>query len=200
MLDPGDSTHRSEVAKRSRRVFHVGLELIERILELRMPFVDELVQRLEQEGVRLPPPEHHGKSIEQRAIAGDWPCVGEREEKLRVVDLDPLEVVQLANLMTDDQPEVPEWVKERAEKPLVVGPNRAVEQDEHVDVRIQTEVPTSVAAKRRDRHRPRGGWGLRVQALQERVHPPRVAFDGHSSAPSTDGLLAELAARGLEHG
>lgn len=65
---------------------------------------------------------------------------------------------------------------------------------------VRTQVPASVASERRDGHRPHGRRGFRVQPLQQRVDTSRIPLDRHPSSASASGLVAELAACGLEHG
>ena len=136
--DPRDRGYRGKITKRARRVLHVGLELIERVVEPRVPLVDQVPQRIVEIGMRLPPAEQRREAIEQRALAGDGPGITERDDEFRIVDLEPRAVGELTHLVADDEAEIPQRVEEPADKPLIVGPNRAVEHHEHVEIRVET--------------------------------------------------------------
>ncbi len=88
------------------------------------------------------------EAIEQRARAGNRPRIEQRQQELRVVGLETVEVVELAHLMADDDAEIPERVQEPAEELLLVRADAAAEQHEQVDVGLQTEMPPAVAAER----------------------------------------------------
>ena len=95
------------------------------------------------------------EAVEEIAIAGDRTGVDQRQQELRIVRFDPGELVELADLVADDQPEIPERVQQlvRARRSSAAF-ERAVEQHEQIDVRVQAEVPAAVAAEREhDRRR-----------------------------------------------
>ena len=91
-----------------------------------------------------------GEAIEQIAIAGDRAGVEQRQQKLRIVRFDPGEVAQLADLMSDHEPEIPQRLEELSEPSLVLGVERAGEQHEQVDVRMEAEVTPAVSAQPED--------------------------------------------------
>src|SRR5437763_897896 len=70
-----------------------------------------------------------------------------REEKLFVVGVKPRELVELAHLVADDQAKIPERVQEAAKELLVGAVNRALEQNQDVDVRMKAEMTPPVAAQ-----------------------------------------------------
>ena len=93
----------------------------------------------------------HAETVEERARAGDRTRIEERQEKLRIVGLQPAEVVQLTHLMADDDTQIPERVEEAAEELLLLGADAAAEEHEQVDVGLQTEMASAVAAERQHR-------------------------------------------------
>ena len=50
--------------------------------------------------------------------------------------------------MTDHDTEIPERVQERPQELFLSRPDATTEQDQEVDVRVETQVATAVAAKR----------------------------------------------------
>ena len=60
--------------------------------------------------------EHRPESLEQRRSPGHQPGIQQREQELGVVDLEVGELVDLTDLMTNHDPEIPQWVQERAEE------------------------------------------------------------------------------------
>ena len=152
---PGDRPHRREIAQAARRVLDVGLELIERGIERRVPLVGQRQQRVDQMRVERGPAKRRGEAIEEIAIARDRTGVEQREEKLRIVRLDMREVLQLADLVPDHESEIPQRLEKFSEPPLVRRVQRAREQHEEVDVRVEAEVTPAVAAQREDDRRGR---------------------------------------------
>ena len=93
----------------------------------------------------------HAETVEERARASDRTRIEERQEKLRVVGLQAVEVVQLAHLMADDHAQIPERVKEAAEELLLVRADATAEEHEQIDVGLQTEMASAVPAERQHR-------------------------------------------------
>ena len=68
--------------------------------------------------------------LEQRGGAGHKPGIQQREQKLRVVDFEVGELIDLADLVTDHDTEVPQRVQELTQQPLPRPPDTPTEQDE----------------------------------------------------------------------
>ena len=81
----GNRLGAEQIAKPSRRLLQVGLELIERVVEARVAFVDEPLERVERarRGVRRIGRGH--ELIEERRIADDGSGIGQREQEFRIV-------------------------------------------------------------------------------------------------------------------
>ena len=124
-----DRARRGQVAKGARGLLHVGLELIQRPVERCVALLDELEQRLQDERVRAGRVEHRRETVEEIAFASDRPGIEQGEEKLRVVGLELLEVAQLANLVSDDDAQVPERVEKGTQKRLFRRPDASRERE-----------------------------------------------------------------------
>ena len=78
---------------------------------------------------------------------------------------------ELADVLADGQPEVPERLEQGADEALVARPHRILEQDQQVDVGVEAERAPAVAAKSADRH---GGAGMDARRfgklLHQRIH------------------------------
>ena len=138
------------------------------------------------------------KRSKRLAIARDRTRVEQRQEELRIVRLESCEVRQLADLMSDDEPEIPERVEKPSEQRFVRRPDRAGEQHEEVDVRMKAEVTPAVAAEREDRHRPLRRRRVEEQLPQQRVDAVRVAFERRPGRPRPAMSRAQLVAGGVE--
>ena len=198
--EPRDRAHGEQIPQRAGRVLGVRLELIERAVELPVPLVDERLQQLEDGGVRLGPVKRRQEATVESGIAHDAAGVEQREQELGIVGFEPREVAKLAHLMPDDERQVPERVEKPPQESLVVGADRVLEQDEDVDVGVQREVSPSVAAERDDGGGLRGRRRLKEQALQQRVDPIGVAFEGGAVRGAARGLVDQLLTRGREPG
>ena len=97
----GDGARRPQVAQRAGRVLHVRLELVERVVEARVPLVDQRRQGLENPRMRRRRADPRDDALEQRAVAGDGARIEQRQQELGVVDFELGEIVDLANLMAD---------------------------------------------------------------------------------------------------
>jgi hypothetical protein len=149
--------------------------------------VDQSFQRLENARVRGRRTDAAGDAIEQRRVAGDRPCVEERQQELRVVDFEPGEVADLPDLVADREPRVPHRVQDRADPFFLRLADLAVEEQQDVEVGMQAELTPAIAAERDDEARVRR-WRRGVeQPLQELV-------DRFGKAPQRRS--AALAARG----
>src|SRR6478609_6647513 len=89
-------------------------------------------------------------------------------------------------------------MQQRAQELLVGLFERAVEHDQQIDVRVETEVPAAVATKRRDRHASAGRRRIGDELRDERVEPRRVALERDASALAAKDVVAELPPRRLE--
>ena len=94
-----DRARGPQIANGARRVLGVGLELVERVVEARVPLVDETIERAENTRVRGWRTDPRGDAIEQRRVAGDGARVEQSEQEFRVVDLELGEVVHLPDLV-----------------------------------------------------------------------------------------------------
>ena len=69
------------IAEGAGRILDVGLELVERVVELRMPLGDELLERFEDERMRLGAVEGGRKPLEQGCVAGNRTRIHQREHQ-----------------------------------------------------------------------------------------------------------------------
>ena len=79
-------------------------------------------------GVRLM--EQRPELLEQRCVSGYQSGVEQREQEFGVVDFDVGELIELADLVTDHDTEVPQRVQEGTQEPLPRPPDTTTEQDE----------------------------------------------------------------------
>src|ERR1051325_12097801 len=94
--------------------------------------------------------------------------------------------------------EIPERVEKPVDEPLLGGTDAAAEQQQQIDIGVQTEVAASVAAERDDGHRPVAGAGVGEQLTDERVDAIRVALEGAASARAARDRRAQLFPRGMQ--
>ena len=105
---------------------------------------------------------------------------------------------ELADLLPDDDAEVPQRVEEAVQKPFIGGTNRALEENEQVDIRPQTQLAPAVPAERECGDRLRGR-GRRVEQLpQHRVDPRRVAPERGAPAEAARRRVAQFLSRHFE--
>ena len=182
---PRERAQRREIAEPARRVLDVGLQLIRRVVERRVALVDQLLERRDHEGARLGGVEERRDLFEEGRRSDQRPCVGQREEERGIGGVELRQFLAFADLMTDVEPHVPERMQERAQKLLAGQADGPAEQDQHVDIRVETQVPSSVAAEREDgdvRRRVRRGFEElpdqpvdTVREVLERNAPGRAA-------------------------
>src|SRR2546422_4923594 len=108
------------------------------------------------------------------------------------------EIRQLAHLVAEDEPEIPQRIEKAADEPLLLCADRAVEEHQDVDVRVKAEMPTSVSAEREDRDAARGPRRRLEELLQQRVDAVGVALDSAPPARAATRVLYQLPARRLE--
>ena len=181
----GDGARGPEVAQRAGGVLDVRLQLVEGVVETRMPVVNQALQRVEDSRVSRRRADAGGDPFEQRPVAGDGARIEEGEKKLGVVDFELGEVVQLPNLMADRKVQVPQRMQDRAHASFFGRADRPVEQQEDVDVRLQTQLPPSVAAEGHDEAGAAGAWRFVKQPLQEVIDAVREALERGAPTVST---------------
>ena len=182
-----------DVAQAARRALDVGFELVDRLVERRVPLVDEL-----QQGVEQPPPVVGTKAadpaveaLEEPLVAGDEADVEQRQQELDVAEVERRrlgEVREVPDVLTDGQAEIPQRLQQGADEALLARPHRVLEQEQQVDVGMEAERPPAVAPERAHRQ---GGAGMDPrrfrELLHERVHaageaglhvPPAAAMPG----------------------
>ena len=186
---------RPQVAQRPGRFLHIRLELIQRVVEARMPRVDERDERRHDVGVRRGLMERHREPLEQRPIAGQRPRVDQRKQELGVVGLEGGKIGELADLLSDDDAEVPQGVEETVQEPFIGGTNRALKENEQVDIRPQTQLTAAVPAERDGGDRLRGRRRRFEQLTQQRVDPRRVSPERGASAKAAGRRVAEFLPR-----
>ena len=168
-LEEPDVPRGRDVPQAAWRALDVGLELVDGLVERRAPLVDELQQRIEQAppvvGAEAPHPTV--EALKKPLVAGDEPEVEQREQEFDVPEIERGrlgELVELADMLADGQPEVPERLEQRPDEALLARPHRVLEEDEDVDVGVQAQRPPAVTPKGTDRH---GGAGVDAGALRE---------------------------------
>ena len=197
----GNRLGAKQVAQAARRLFDIRFELVEGLVEARVTVGNQRLQRLERPRRRNRSRRGVEERIEQRGVAGNRPRIGERELEFRVVSIEARALGHLAHVMPDRQADVPERVEEGVQEPLVLGPERAGEEDQHVDVGVETELAPAVAPEREDADRlDRAGRGLDEQLLDDRVHPLRVLLQRDAPALAPLGRGAQFGAGRLETG
>ena len=102
--------------------------------------------------------------------------------------------------MADRQLQVPQGMQESAKKLLVLASDRPLEEDQHVDVRVEREVSASVAAEGADGDRLCRRRCLEKQPLQERIDAIGVALGRQTTGRPARGFLNQLLPRRFQHG
>ncbi len=148
--------------------------------------------------MRRGPVKQRAETLEHRAGAGDRPRVEQRQQELGVVGLELAEIIDVAHLVADDDAEVPERVQEAADEALLRRPDAVAEQQQQIDVGVETEVAAPVAAERDDRHRSVIGAGVGDQLPDERVDAVRVPFHRAAPAGAVRDRRAQLLPGGVE--
>ncbi len=162
---------RDDVAQAAGRFLHVGLELVDRVVEGAVAFGGQAEQRLDDviAGVAGQGGRAAIDALEDQRIAGEQPGVDLGEQELRVVDVDVRGLVEGPHLVADGQAEVPERMEDGLEDALLAAADRAAEDQQQVDVRMQRQGPPAVAAERRDRHRHRRLGQRRADEIPDQV-------------------------------
>ena len=142
--------------------------------------------------------ERGAESIEQIPRPGDRSRVEQCQQKLGVVFLEPREITQLADLVTNHHAEVPQGMEKTAKKPFVIPGDGLPEQDQQVDVGMEAQMPASVAAERQDRHRPGRRRRFGVQLPQDRVDTIRISLEGPPPAGAPPDIGTDFGTSSFE--
>ena len=102
--------------------------------------------------------------------------------------------------MADRELQIPKRVQESAKKLLILAPDRPLEEDQHVDIRVEREVAASVAAEGADGDRLCRGRCLEKQPLQERIDAIGVALGRQTTGRPARGFFNQLLPRRFQHG
>ena len=151
----GNRSDGGHVAQRARRFFEVGFELVDRVIEVGMTLLGQLPQRFES----LPAPRRPGavtqipEPFEDMVRSRQGPRVQHGQQELGVVRFHFVKLFQRSDLMPDLQLQIPQRMEHGLEKPLLRSADLSVEDEEQVDVRMQTELPSSIPTHRKDRPR-----------------------------------------------
>ena len=93
---------------------------------------------------------------------------------------------------------IPERVQELAEELLLVGANAAAEQHQQIDIGLETEMTTAVAAEGQHGDVRLGPRDFGEQLPQHRIDAVGVALERGAAAGATQGVRFELGTRGIE--
>ncbi len=181
-----------QIAQRAGRVLHVGLELIQRRVELRVPLLDQRQQRTEDEGVCGRPMKEAPEALEHRARARHRTRVEQREQELGIVGLELAQVREVAHLVADDDAEVPERIQEIADEALLRRTDAVAEEQQQIDVGMEAQVAAAVAAEREDRHGAVVRARLGEELPDERVHAIRVPLQRAAAAGTARDRRAQF--------
>ena len=166
-----------------------------------MALVNQPLERADDERVRLRGVKILLEPREERRVATDRTGVHQCQQEFGIVHFEPRQLVDLPDLVADDQTGVPQRMQHRAQESLVAVVQRAVEHDQQIDVRIEAQVAAAVAAERRDRDLPPGGWRIDHELSNQGVQAGRVPLEGDAAPLSTHDLVAELPSGRVEqHG
>jgi hypothetical protein len=150
-------------------LLHVGLELVDGVVELGVPLVDERQEHIHQLGRAGGVAAMNARAhvVEQAHVADEQPDVAERHQVLGIAFVDDIEVGQFTDVMPNGELQIPERLQHRLQKPFFRLPNRAVERNEQVEIGVQAEGAAAVAANRGD---DPGGGRLRGGATRDVSH------------------------------
>ena len=181
--EPGQQADDHYIPEAARRALYVRLELIDGVVVSRMACLGQPPQGAAR-GVAPLHPMHLEAglhTIEQAGITRQESHVEQRQGELGILVLqllvfESLELVDRAHLVPDGEVGVPQRVQQRAQKALLLGADARAKHDQQVDVRVQAQRATAVAANRaednRRAQRADGGCGTdddSVHAVRERA-------------------------------
>ena len=134
---------------------------------------------------------HAVSALEQPLVAGDQPQVEQRQQELGVAGVGLVELVELADVVADREADVPQRLQQRVDEALLRRRDRLLDDDQQIDIRMQTRRPPAVAAKRADDERRAGVLARRFrQLLDDRVDLRGVAcLKVAAAAPGGRGRL-----------
>jgi hypothetical protein len=190
--DGGNRPDGRDVAQPAGRFLDVRFELVERAVETGVASVDQVGKRAEYVRVRRRHVKRGAAAIEQDVVARHQAGIGQRQQELRVVHLELRQLVDLAHLLADGHPRVPQRMQDRAETLLLSLTDRAAEQDEDVEVGIRTQMTPSVAAQRDHRQLRRRLRRALGESTKIAVDEAGVALERRSSARATENVVADL--------
>ena len=194
----GDGLRTKQVAQRARRFLHIRLELIQRVVELRVTLRNETFEGFERTGVGERKIRCCEELVEQRGVANHRTRVSQCEQEFGVVGVEPGAFGHFAHVVADGEAEIPNRIEKRMQESLIVGTNDARKENQQVDVRVQTEFATPVSAKGKHGHRLCERASVGVELLNQRVHAVRVLPHRMTSAFTSPRRLRQLPTRGLE--
>ena len=91
--------------------------------------------------------------------------------------------------MSEHELQIPERLQQIAHEPLIVGIDRAVEQHQEVDVRVQAEMTPAVAPERDHADGVVRGRRVPDDLIDDRVDAIGVAFDRRAASAAGHGRL-----------
>jgi hypothetical protein len=118
------------------------------------------------------------KSIEQDTEPGNRTRIEQRQLKFRIIGFESRELVEFPHLMSDHDAEIPERVQERTQELLLRRPDATTEQDQQVDIRMQTQMPPAITAEREHHELVRRAACVGKQLPQHGVDTIGVPFEG----------------------
>ncbi len=137
--EPQHQARGPDVAQRAGPVFHVGLELVERVVELAVALIGQRDERVEH--LRAPDVgrglQGGLEPIDHVLVSGERPQIHQRQKIFGVRRVGPIEVGVLAHVMADLEPQVPERMEQRLDEAFFGTAERSTEHDEQVDVRME---------------------------------------------------------------
>ena len=132
------------------------------------------------------------KSIEQDTEPGDRTRIEQRQQEFRIIGFESRELVEFPHLMSDHHAEIPERVQERAQELLLGRPDATTEQDQQVDVRMETQMPSAITAEREHHELVRLAARVGKQLPQHGVDTIGVAFERRPSTRSAQDVGLKL--------
>ena len=77
------------------------------------------------------------KPVDEIAVARERPKVHQRQQIFRIVGIEAIEVGELAHVMPDLEPQIPERMQQRLDESLFRAADRPAEHHQQVDVGMQ---------------------------------------------------------------
>ena len=199
--EPQHHARRPHIAQRAGTVLHVGLELVQRVVELAVALIGERHERVEN----LRPPHrrrrfHDGlEPVGEIAVARERPKVHEREQIFRIGRVEAIEIGKLAHVVPDLEPQIPQRMQQRLDEALLGTADGRAEHHEQIDVGMEELGFAAVPADRADGERR---LRVRARAVDELADDAVDALGvaGESRAPSFAALggVDQLAPRLVE--